>query len=61
MGSTGFRNPRALSSALAVLGTPQPRAFGFLNPVDPLVAVSNYYLELQLHLNLQFALISLRI
>ena len=39
-----FRNPQALSSALAALGTLQPRAFGFLNTVDPLVSVSNYYL-----------------
>ena len=44
MGSTVFRNPKALSSALAALGTLQPRAFGFLNTVDPLVSVSNYYL-----------------
>ena len=34
MGSTGFRNPRAL----------QPRALGFLKPVDPLVSVSNLYI-----------------
>ena len=38
-----FRNPQALSSALAALGTLQPRAFGFLNTVDPFVSVSNYY------------------
>ena len=44
MGSTVFRNPQALSSALAALGLLQPRAFGFLNTVDPLVSVSNYYL-----------------
>ena len=44
MGSTRFRNPRALSSALAALGTLQPRALGFLNRVDPLVSVSNLYL-----------------
>ena len=44
MGSTRFRNPQALSSALASLGTLQPRAFGFLNRVDPLVSASNYYL-----------------
>ena len=43
MGSTVFRNPRALSSALAVLGTLQPRALGFLNTVDPLDTVSNCY------------------
>ena len=45
MGSTRFRNPRALNSALAVLGTLQPRALGFLNRVDPLVSVSNLYLD----------------
>ena len=44
MGSTRFRNPQALSSALASLGTLQPRAFGFLNRVDPLVSASNLYL-----------------
>ena len=43
MGSTVFRNPRALSSALAALGTLQPRALGFLNTVDPLDTVSNCY------------------
>ena len=43
-GSTVFRNPRALSSALAALGTLQPRALGFLNTVDPLDTVSNCYL-----------------
>ena len=35
-----FRNPRALSSALAALESLQPRALGFLNTVDPLVLVS---------------------
>ena len=44
MGSTRFRNPRALSSALASLGTLQPWALGFLNRIDPLVSASNYYL-----------------
>ena len=39
-----YRNPRALSSALATLGTLQPRALGFLNRVVPLVSASNYYL-----------------
>ena len=34
----------ALSSALAALGTLQPRALRFLNHVDPLVSVSNLYL-----------------
>ena len=47
MGSTVFRNPRALSSALASLGTLQPRALGFLNTVDPLDTVSNCYIDLQ--------------
>ncbi len=47
MGSTGFRNPRALSSALAALGTLQPRALGFLNPVDPLYTVPNCYVVYQ--------------
>ena len=40
-----FRNPPALSSVLAALGTLQLRAVGFLNRVDPLVSASNYYLE----------------
>ena len=40
-----YRNPRALSSALATLGTLQPRALGFLNRVVPLVSASNYYIE----------------
>ena len=44
MGSARFRNPQALSSALASLGTLQPRAFGFLNRVDPLVSASNLYI-----------------
>ena len=44
MGSMVFRNPRALSSALAALGTLQPRALGFLNTVDPLDTVSNCYI-----------------
>ncbi len=45
MGTTGFRNPQALSSALTALGTLQPRAFGFLNPVVPLVLLSNLYVD----------------
>ena len=45
MGSTLFRDSQALSSALAALGTVQPRAFGSLNRVDPLNSVSNYYLD----------------
>ena len=36
-----FRNPLGLSSALAALGTLQPRVLGFLNTVDPLDTVSN--------------------
>ncbi len=44
MGSTRFRNPLALSSALTVAQAPQPKAFGFLNCVDPLVSMPNYYL-----------------
>ena len=43
MGSTLFRDPQARSSALAALGSLQPRAFGSLNRVDPLDSVSNYY------------------
>ena len=46
MGTTRFRNPRALSSALATLGTLQPRALGFLNRVVPLVLASNYYADI---------------
>ena len=45
MGSKLFRNPQALSSALAALGTLQPRAFVFLNNLDPLDSASNYYLD----------------
>ena len=45
MGSTVFRNSRALSSALAALGTLQARALGFLITVDPLDTVSNCYIE----------------
>ena len=44
MGTKRFSNPQALSSALAALGTLQPRAFGLLNRLDPLVLASNYYL-----------------
>ena len=44
MVSTLFRDPQARSSALAVLGTLQPRAFMFLNNLDPLDSASNYYL-----------------
>ena len=44
MVSTLFRDPQAQSSALAVLGTLQPRAFGSLNRVETLDSSSNYYL-----------------
>ena len=47
MGSTLFRDPQARSSALAALGSLQPRAFGSLNRVDPLDSVSNYYLKVE--------------
>ena len=43
-GAKRFSNPQALSSALAVLRTLQPRAFGLLNCLVPLVLASNYYL-----------------
>ena len=42
--STVFRNLQAPSSALAALGTLQPGAFKFLNPVDSSVSLSNYYI-----------------
>ena len=45
MGSTLFRDPQARSSALAALGTLQPRAFRSLNRIDPLDLVSNYYID----------------
>ena len=38
-----FINPRAQSSALALLGTLQPRALGFLNCLLTLFSVSNLY------------------
>ena len=47
MGSTRFRNPRALSSALALLEMLQPRALGFLNRVDPMDSMSNLYIDYQ--------------
>ena len=37
MGSKLFRDPQALSSTLATLGVPQPRAFRSLNNLDPSV------------------------
>lgn len=40
IGTMVFRNPQALGSAFPLLGTLQPRAFGFLNTVVPLVSVS---------------------
>ena len=45
MVSTLFRDPQARSSALAALGTLQPRPFGSLNRVETLDSVSNYYIE----------------
>ena len=44
MVSTLFRDPQALSRALASLGMLQPRAFGSLNHVETLDSASNYYL-----------------
>ena len=44
--TNGIYVAQAPSSALAALGTPQPGAFGFLNNVDPLVSLSNYYILL---------------
>ena len=44
MGTKRFSNPQALSSALAVLGTLQSRAFGLLNCLVPLVLAFNYYI-----------------
>ena len=41
-----FRDPQARSSALAALGTLQPRAFGSLNRVETLDSASNYYLDM---------------
>ena len=43
--STLFRDPQARSSALAALGTLQPRAFGSLNRIETLDSVSNYYVD----------------
>ena len=45
MVSTLFRDPQTRSSALAALGTLQPRAFRSLNRVETLDSVSNYYLD----------------
>ena len=46
MGSTQFINPRApLVAPLLRLGRYSPGALGFLNPIDPLVSVSNYHLK----------------
>ena len=39
-----FSNPQALSSTLAELRMLQPRAFGLLNCLVPLILASNYYL-----------------
>ena len=46
MGSTAFRDPQALSSTLTALGSPKLKAFRSLNTVEPLVSVSNYYIDL---------------
>ena len=46
MASTLFRDPQARSSALAALGTLQPRAFGSQNRVETLDSVSNYYIDI---------------
>ena len=43
MVSTRFRDSQARNSALAVLGTPQPRAFGSPNRLETLGSASNYY------------------
>ena len=43
-GTKQFSNPRALSGAYVALGTQQPRAFGLLNHLVPLVSMPNYYL-----------------
>ena len=40
-GTMRYSNAQALSSALAVLGMLQPRAFGLLNCLVPLVLVSS--------------------
>ena len=52
MVSTLFRDPQALSSALAALGTLQPWAFGSLNRVETLDSASNYYIDFNCHLEL---------
>ena len=49
MVSTLFRDPQARSSALAALGTLQPRAFGSLNRVETLDSVSNYYVNVDVY------------
>ena len=60
MGSMGFRNPPALSSALASLGMLQPRAVGFLNPVDLLVSASNLYVAIINTITLQWCMCPLQ-
>ena len=45
-----FRNPRALSSALASLGTLQPWALGFLNRLVTLVSAYNFYVGVALNI-----------
>ena len=59
MGSMLFRNPRALSSALAMLGLPQPWALGFLNSGDPFVSASEYYLAYSIEGEKQYPIIHL--
>ena len=55
----GSRNPRALSSALATLGSPQPWALGFLNSEDPFVSASKYYLAYSVEREKQYPIIHL--
>ena len=44
-----LRNPRARSSALASLGTLQPRALGSLNRLVTLVSAPNLYVVYDFH------------
>ena len=43
-GTKQFSNAQVLSSALAVFGTLEARAFRLLNRIVPLVLASNYYI-----------------
>ena len=45
MGSTLFRNPWALSNALAALGSLRPQVLGFLNHIDPSDSASSYCID----------------